>query len=251
MIFILWWLLIILAANPQWLRLPGADIISNFTVFIAFYFPASVIVGSGIEWIPLLNLQSVNPADPVYQKKWRVHLFSSLLLVLTIGLGSWALPRRIQDLDLSAYALMTRPDLRAMAWIRDQTSSDASFLINSFFAYNNTLVAGSDGGWWLPLLAGRKTSLPPLTYSFEEGTGSTNLGETNNLSREIQEKGITNKAVISMLQERGIGYVYIGQRQGRVNYNGPDVLNPQVITQDANFDTIYHQDRVWIFKIVP
>jgi len=43
--------------------------------------------------------------------------------------------------------------------------------------------------------------------------------------------------------------VYIGQRQGRVNYGGPYVLDPQQLLADPNFRLAYHQDRVWIFQI--
>ena len=250
-IFTAWWLIILLAANPQWVGLPGAEVITNFAVFIAFYFPAAVIIGTLIEWIPSIKPQSIITNTTSSKSTYPRILLPSLLLVITCGLGLWGVPNRIKDLELSKYALVTRPDLRAMAWIQGQTPGEATFLVNSFFAYNDTLVAGSDGGWWIPILANRKTSLPPITYGFEEGRGNINLNEINNLTAQIHEKGVTNSAVISLLEERGIDYIYIGQRQGRVNYNGPDILDPQVISEDRNFETIYHQDRVWIFKIVP
>ncbi|MGE5124583.1 MAG: hypothetical protein ACM3H7_08695, partial [Acidobacteriaceae bacterium] len=250
-IFILWWLFIVLAANPQWLGLPGATVIGNFAIFIAVYFPAAVIAGVASEWLPWLSQLFGRLVARVSTSKWRLRLVNSLSFVIVIGTGIWALPQRTLDLDLPTYSLVTRPDLRAMAWIDGATPKDALFLVNSFFAYNNTLVAGSDGGWWLPLLADRKTTLPPLTYGFEESVGMSSVIETNDLSRAIQEKGITDSKVISLLHDRGVGYIYIGQRQGRINYQGPDVLDPQVISADAHFTSIYHQDRVWIFRIEP
>jgi hypothetical protein len=51
-----------------------------------------------------------------------------------------------------------------------------------------------------------------------------------------------------MLHERDITHVYIGQRQGRVNYNG-QVLDAQQLLSSPNFRLAYHQDRVWIFDV--
>jgi hypothetical protein len=249
-IFTIWWFLIILSANPRWFKLPGDGVITNFAVSIAFYFPAALIIGSSVEAIlefPLFSKKEFNPGN----KSKIITLFiPTLILLIVCTIGLWGLPKRINDLKIPTYALVTRPDLRAMKWIQDNTPLDATFLVNSFFAYNDSLVAGSDGGWWLPLLAKRNTSLPPITYSFEEGVGATNLIETNNLSWEIKTKGITNPEVISMLGKRGINYIYIGQRQGVVNYKGPKFLDPQAINDDPNFKEIYHQDRVWIFEII-
>ena len=250
MIFVVWWFLIIFSANPRWLGLPGDGVITNFAVSIAFYIPAAVIIGSSVESILQFTQQSDNTFIPRYKRKITTIFLPVLFLLIVCTLGLWGLPKRIKDLKIPTYALVTRPDLRAMEWIQDHIPVDATFLVNSFFAYNDTLVAGSDGGWWLPLLAKRNTSLPPITYSFEDGAGTTNLTETNNLSWEIKTKGITNPEVISLLKKRGIKYIYIGQRQGVVNYKGAKILDPQVIKNDPNFESIYHQDRVWVFEII-
>ncbi|MCK5430610.1 MAG: hypothetical protein KAI94_14120, partial [Anaerolineales bacterium] len=41
----LWWFLIFIITNPQWLGLPGSGAITNFTIFIAAYIPASILIG--------------------------------------------------------------------------------------------------------------------------------------------------------------------------------------------------------------
>jgi len=122
-------------------------------------------------------------------------------------------------------------------------------LVNSFFAYGDTVIVGSDGGWWLPLLSQRQTTLPPLTYGSEGGPHPDYIQWINALTTEIQNKGIAHPDVLALLRARGITYVYIGQRQGRVNYGGPYVLDPQQLLADPNFRLAYHQDRVWIFQI--
>jgi len=65
---------------------------------------------------------------------------------------------------------------------------------------------------------------------------------------EIQANGIQDTAVLSQLQARGISYGYVGQRQGQVNSAGPLFAVGQMLA-DPHFQPVYHQDRVWIFKI--
>jgi hypothetical protein len=45
--------------------------------------------------------------------------------------------------------------------------------------------------------------------------------------------------------------VYLGQRQGRVNYSGPEILAPEELLSSPHYRLAYHQDRVWIFEISP
>ena len=90
--------------------------------------------------------------------------------------------------------------------------------------------------------------LPPINYVSEQGPRSDYLAWINALPNAIRDNGVTAPAVISMLKERAITHVYIGQRQGRVNYDGPSVLQPELLLQDRHFQPIYHQDRVWVFQ---
>jgi hypothetical protein len=239
----LWWFFIFLATNPAWFRLPGTGVLTNFALFISIYVLAGWLLGAAVGWIVEHADQRFNPSI-----KTALRIIGIVVFICLAFIGA---RQRLGDVNIPGSALVTRPDIRAAAWIREDTPVDAIFLVNSFFAYNDTLVVGSDGGWWLPILAGRRTPLPPITYSFEGGAGSANMNETNYLTREIQDKGITNPDIITLLVERGIRYIYIGQRQGRVNYSGPYILDPNSINDDPNFKNIYHQDRVWIFEVVP
>jgi hypothetical protein len=250
-VFTGWWFIILLATNPQWIGLPGSGVITNFAVLIAFYIPASVIIGSSIDWIPITSKQPDGADTQLNQNRRSIYMFSSVLLIVICFLGIVGLKTRKNDIDISTYELVTRPDFRAMEWIKENTAEEGIFLVNSFFAYDNTAVVGSDGGWWIPLLADRKTTLPPLTYAFEQGVGSATVESANNLTKAIQEKGITDPEIIKLLIQNSIRYIYIGQRQGTVNYTGPYTLGPEILINNPNFKVIYHQDRVWIFEIVP
>jgi hypothetical protein len=177
-------------------------------------------------------------------------VYSLLLFISIISVGQWGARQRLGDLQIMSNALVTQPDIRAFQWIQRNTTPNAHFLVNSFFAYGDALIVGSDAGWWLPLLAKRQTSLPPLTYGSELGSRADNIQWVNMLTREIQNKGIANPKVFDLLKGRNISYVYIGQKHGRVNYNGPYMLDPDKLLSNPSFHLIYHQDRVWIFEVL-
>ncbi len=160
----------------------------------------------------------------------------------------WAARMRLWDVKPDIYGLVARPDINAYQWIEENTTSDSKFLVNSFFAFNNTVIVGSDGGWWLPLLGNRMTTTPPINYDFEAGPRDEYQETTNLLVLEAQQKGLNDPGVIKMLQERGIEYIYVGQKQGSVNSPKPMIEIEQLIGS-PNYQQLYHQDRVWIFKL--
>ncbi|MFV2043810.1 MAG: hypothetical protein ACC700_11325, partial [Anaerolineales bacterium] len=232
----LWSLLVLLAANPQWLNLPGEGAISNFAVFIAAYIPASVAVGAAFGWM----------TEWRWGRKAAPWIFALLLMIFAVGGAS----RRLEDLREQEHTLVTRPDRNAMSWIESNTPESARFLVNSFLAFGDTTAVGSDGGWWIPQLGRRQNSVPPINYATERGPAPGYAAWVNQLTRELQVKGVDDPEVRDMLRQRGLTHIYVGQRQGRVNYNGPQTLDPQLLLDSPNFRPIYHEDRVWVFEII-
>ena len=232
----LWWFLLLILTNPEWVHLPGSGVIGNFTLFIAAYIPASVFIGDLTGWL-------------VYRWRPRRYLGAALVLLM-IGLGVAGARTRMGDVQAHQHAMVTRPDVRAVAWVRENTPEDAKFWINSFFAYGGSVIVGSDGGWWLPLLAERSNTVPPLNYDLEEEMWPGYQEWVNDLTGQLQEAGIDEPQTLASLKERGVTHVYVGQRQGRVNYGGPHVLDPETLLQSRHYRPVYHQDRVWVFELV-
>jgi hypothetical protein len=145
------------------------------------------------------------------------------------------------------HSLLTRPDILAAEWINENLPEDARFLVNSFFAYADSAVVGSDGGWWLPLTTQRMSTQPPLPYVSEAGPSVDYIAETNGLIAMIKAQGLQDSDVLEELNTRGITHVYIGQQQGSVN--GSPLLDVDTLVDDPNFKLIYNEDRVVIFEI--
>jgi hypothetical protein len=230
----LWSGLVLLAANPQWLRLPGQGALSNFAVFVIAYLPLGLAVGALLGWAA---------------QRWP-RLAPGGLLALTLVVGGLGVRQRLRDIQPGQYSLVTWPDVRAADWIRANTPADARFLVNSFMAYDGTLAVGSDAGWWLPALAGRATDLPPINYAFELSDRPGYRQWINALPGAILSQGIADKSVMDLVGDRGFTYVYIGQQRGRVNNLGSPVLEAGTLITTPGFRLVYHQDRVFIFQIV-
>jgi hypothetical protein len=249
-LFSLWWFIILLAANPNWIGLPGVGSLDAFAYFIAAYIPAGILLGASAGW-GIDHLQ-----NKITKEKARtshpINLLGFVSILSFLGvffLGLWGARQRIDDIQPFKFALATRPDLKAANWIAMNIDQDAHFLVNSFFAYNDTVVVGSDAGWWLPLLAHRSTTLPPLNYSVEVGPRPNYRLWINKLTRMIQEKGVDHPDVLRTLQDRDVTHIYIGQQQGSVNNSGFR-LDINTLIDSPHFRPIYHQDRVWIFEII-
>jgi hypothetical protein len=232
----------LLVSNPYWLGLPGSGVVTGFTVLIATYIPASILVGMAAGWLSEWNIRS-SPLQPKFHS-----VFSFGVVILLIGIGLWGVYQRQKDVLPSSYALAARPDIIAAKWLRENTALKARLLVNSFPAFNNYVIVGSDGGWWLPLLAHRQTTVPPINYGFERDPSPDYRKQLNALTFAIQAKGLQDPDVLSQLKVRNISYVYIGQRQGLVNSGGP-LFDVEPLLIDPHFHQVYHQDLVWIFQI--
>ncbi|MCS6880008.1 MAG: hypothetical protein RMK84_04680 [Oscillochloridaceae bacterium] len=232
----LWWLLALLLVNPHVFGLPGAGTLTNFTWLIAAYIPAGLILGALAGGLP--------------GRISRPGLLAALTLGVA-GLAWWGGAQRLQQLDLTTTAMVEPADLRAFEWIRRSTPAEARFLVNGFFP-NPEVVVGSDGGWWLPLLARRETTLPPILYIAEHGPRPDYRMWINELYAAVHDLGITHPRTIARLRERGVTHVYLGQRGGTVGYGGGEqIIAPEALLGNAAFRLVYHEDQVWIFALQP
>ena len=230
-----WVALLFLAANPNWLGLPGAatvsnfeGVLNNFTVLLSLYMPASILCGYlGSTLIKVLPERS----------PWlRGVVIASVLLILVVS----GLKSSLTILD-AKHVLVTRPDLQAMQWIEKHTGKESIFLANSFFAYDEHVIVGSDAGWWLPLLAHRQNTVPPITYGHEAAYEPDYISRVNGLARYVASSDLGASETVETLKRVGISHIFIGQQGGYLSW--------EKLQASELYELAYHKDRVWIFEI--
>lgn len=173
----------------------GTGAISNFAILIASYLVAAPMASFLItELLEEAKQSFARAADLLFR----------ISFVVAAG---FAFINQLRIID-TRFALVTHPDLRAMQWIAEHTPHDSKFLVDSFSAYGGSAIVGSDAGWWIPLLARRANTVPPLTYLVER-EGKTDFHERVN---ELALSWISGSKPINLvMQEAGVDYVYLGQ----------------------------------------
>lgn len=231
-----WWGLMFLATNPNLIFLPGEGLITNFALFLMTYIFTGAIISGLIGQI----IDYIIPNRSILST-------SMVIIVLIVG-GIWGTGQRIRDLKPQIYALMTKPDMVSFDWIKNNTPTNAKFLVNSFLAYNQNAAVGSDSGWWLTYFTNRKTNLRPLNYMMEKNKNLQLIQNAKEISNAVNTLTLSDPNVLDLLQQSDITHVYVGQLQGKVNHPGTPI-NPQTLTNNPNFDLVYQQDRIYIFEI--
>ena len=72
----------------------------------------------------------------------------------------------------------------------------------------------------------------------------------NALPADMASKGVDDPSVLSELHARGLTYVYIGNRDGRVNNAAGPHLEGEQFSASSHYRLVYREDRVWIFEVL-
>ncbi len=236
---LLWCLVVALAVNPQWLGLPPTQFVNNATAIIALFVPLSVLSGQGIavvwDQMPLALGRLMARTAPGWRVTATVRAALAALLVGITLLSAWGMVSIINPDTI----LATADDLTAMAWIRENTAPGALFLVNARH-WQLDVYTGTDGGYWIPLLTGRRTLLPVLGYSFGRSEYVQHITELARIVSQTRDPQETEFQTI--LEQEQVAYIYIGARGG--------ALTPQMFLAGARYRPVYNSGEVWIFEIV-
>jgi hypothetical protein len=231
----LWVCLVFLAANPNWLGLPGATtlsnfsgVLNNFTVLLSLYMPVSILCG-------YLGSIAIDALPRRLSPLLHAVIAVAILLLSLVGV------KNALETVSSGNVLVTAPDLQAMQWIEGNTPEAAKFLINHVFEYDDNVIVGSDGGWWIPLLAKRGNTVPPITYGHEAATDSDYIRKVNDLARYLEVSDLSSFETVQALRGNGITHVYIGPKGGH--------LPLEVFEGSDAYRLLYHKDRAWVFEL--
>lgn len=259
--FAVWSVLIVTLVTPNTIGLPGNGVIDQLTAYIALYLTVLPLVGYalavGQAWIVDVLGRRIRPTamlHPLVRPATQHALTTIIIAAICLWSTTWL--RNIAD---PGQQMLTPADERAMAWIRENIPADARIVVNAFPAYGGSLIAGTDGGWWITLLTGRQTNLPPMTYGSERWERDTFYAETNRLAEALRGRplrdstpvriDLTTPDNLARLRAAGLSYVYSGANAtpGR---DRADWIDVDALRASRAFRLIYERDGVQIFQLV-
>ncbi|MBC8075064.1 MAG: hypothetical protein H7Y32_03230, partial [Chloroflexales bacterium] len=226
----LWAALVLLITNPGAVGLGGGGIITNFAVFIAAYVIVAPLcayaIATALELLPRLG---------------------ALLLtgVAALALLGWSAGWQGAVVERQ-FALLGPEDVPAMEWVRANTPPEARFLINTIAGYSGTGVVGNDAGMWLPLAAGRTTTVPPLTYASERAEQPGYAQSLLPAVQRLQELGLDSAEAVAQLRAQGVGYVYLGPLR---NPDSKGWIDAAQLRASPRWQQVYERDGVQVFKL--
>jgi hypothetical protein len=229
-IFGLWLGLMVILANPALLGLPGGGFVNNISVEISLFLPIAAAAGFLPGWL-------LERGEALLPSNWGAvlrGLVSAAGLVVAFFAGTALMP----ILNPGTF-LFREADRLAMRWIEDHLPADETVLVNPF-AWGYGLYAGNDGGYWIAPMAGHPTLPPPALYGL--GNQADTIQSISDLSRQAIDLGAKPEELRIFLLEQDIHYVYTGARGG--------AISPASLDASSAFQTLYHQDGVWVFEIM-
>lgn len=136
-----------------------------------------------------------------------------------------------------ATILATQADVQAIKWIEENTPAEADFFIN-VTPWQYGVYRGVDGGWWVPLLSGRRVLLPPVLYS----TGEAGyFQEISALAEQASQMEECTEELREFVHSAGFDYLYLVQGRGRLQ---------TAALEGCGFTTlVYEKEGVSIFRV--
>jgi len=199
-----------------------SGLMDRISVIISLYLPIAIIVG----WIVEEIYTRVNAS---YRK-----VVVTLFLLILIWSGYVAINK-----NLVGTGFVTPEDLDAAQWIKTNTPDDAYFMVNTYkFGFSSNFVIGIDAGYWLPLIANRRTVTIPMIFDvemFRQPDGLNQLLGFYNLGADL-----TTPKAVDYLEKEKVSYVYIGEQGGQIDVN--------LLVISDNYSLVYQKDHVYVFQ---
>ena len=235
------WLVLGLWSNPYLLpfRLPYAGYLDVTTVVTSVWLPLSLLGGLALSESARWVLSLGERYDAVRKGVWRI-VVPVLVGIIVIAGGAASSLALSSRLDNKPY--IARGDADALFWMRDNLPRDAYVLANPFaFTWDPPpqSVHGSDAGLWVPLVAGVRSSVPPIPAYNERPAVP---GYIDSLRALVGAEPFSDQeADWGALRSAGITHIYVGSRGGAFDV-------PTLLTSDHS-RLLYHSDGAWVFEL--
>jgi hypothetical protein len=176
----------------------------------------------------------VSPLDAGWPP-WARRVLNGLFAAAVIGILAWGMRDTISIVN-PATVLADADDRSALDWIAGNTPEEAVFLINAT-PWQGGAYRGVDGGWWIPPLTGRQTSLPPALYL--DGELEYVLAILDRARRMAAIEGC-GPDLAELIEETGATHIYLHQGRG--------ALQPGALAGCEGVAPVYSEGEVFIFE---
>jgi hypothetical protein len=221
-------------------------LINNNAWAISLFIPVALLLGWGLEAC-LVHARRLLAAPPTLAgvlPAWRrvARLAGGLALVAALALatayaalaGARAQIGMINPVTL----LATAGDQQALDWVLANTPPEAVFLVNGW-QWQRGSWAGSDGGAWLLPYAGRRATLPPVTYEF--GSLAQRIAVHDLAARVADIRDVDDADSLALLRGAGVTHVFIGARGGS--------LQPEMFMSSPAYRLLFTNGAAWVFQL--
>jgi hypothetical protein len=219
----------LVAVSPPWLGLPATWTLPPFSLAISLYLPAALGVGLLVTVVTCALGELLEAED-------RVERAALVLALLATAAGAWRLRTIVNPVTVIA----TPADLAAAEWIRLHTPREACFLVSTGHWQLGT-YRGLDGGYWLPLTAGRRTTMPAALYPYGEPKDVREINEFSARSAAATDA----PSVVDRMREVGATYAYVGPQGGEIEGK----LDADELAQHPALETVYAHDGVSVLRL--
>lgn len=221
--------LVLAVVYPTWLGMDVSWALPPFALAISAFLP--VALGVGFLSDALLDLAAV---------RGRESLAGLAVLVAAVVLSLIG-ARQLRDIVNPDTIIATADDVIAADWIREHTPGDARFL-SSTYAWHLGTYRGLDGGYWLPLLARRASTVPPSFYTYGDPDYAREVAESAAIAQRAD--ALSDAELSDLMDRTGATYVYVGPAA-----EGKDgKLTAARLQRHPELEEVYTSDGVHVFQ---
>jgi uncharacterized membrane protein len=204
--------------------------INNTSVTITLFFPITCLTGYLIAWV-YTGWRNIVPKE----RRWIMQTGFIILILVTSVIAS-----RTLVTILNPVTILTRQvDLEAINWLETNLPEDAVIAVNPFL-WGYGVYAGSDGGFWISPLTGRRTVPPPVLSGLDYRSQASL--ETRRLSEQILEASRDPAKLSQILLDAGVGYIFLGGKAG--------AFSSEILSSSPYFQEIFQKNGVRIYQVV-
>ncbi len=220
----LWSLVIVLGAIvASVLNFTFWDLI---TALLTLPIPLAIIAGLGFSALSEFS-------SGTRKRAIRGVMTTSLLIMFVISLFSFP------GVVYSSPSLR-KTDVIAMEWIRQNVPTNGAFVADfTEFDWSPNWIVGIGPGYWIPLLTGRSSLIPPMIYPIE--SMDRNVQEDLDLLQRVYDSQDVSDRLRILKQSRAT-YIFTG--------NWSTLFPPQQLSQTGDVKLIYRFDDVWVFELL-